>query len=398
MKLGILNFSKSELKEIFEKNNIKKFRVDQVLIWIFRYGKTSFFDMTNVGKETQKKLDDIFYIHRPEIVNVQKSKDGTIKFLFAVSRKVSDSNKTDKKFLENCCKSFEAKSSEISPPHIFDCATELVKKSLTEETFFEKNYVTLETVYIPSEKRNTICVSSQIGCAVGCKFCNTGYNGFVRNLTPEEIVGQYLAVKDYLGLWTDSVERLSNIVYMGMGEPLYNIDNVLKSIDHLMDDPEEGVSRRKITLSTSGIVPVMKKISKDLKCKLAVSLHAPNDEIRSKIMPINDMYNIKSLMEACELYYKHHPYLKITFEYLLLNGINDSEKCARELLNLIKNLNAKVNLIRFNPWEGAEFMPSSEKKVNAFARILRSGGIESPVRERRGEDIMAACGQLKSSS
>jgi 23S rRNA (adenine2503-C2)-methyltransferase len=229
---------------------------------------------------------------------------------------------------------------------------------------------------------------------MGCKFCNTGHHGFTRNLTIEEIISQFLVVRDYLGN-SSSEERLTNIVFMGMGEPLLNHHNVLRAITNLMWDEETGISRRRITLSTAGIADVLEEIAAELPCRLAISLHAPNDKIRSRIMPINDRYNIESIMRACNKYTHHHEYLKITFEYLLLDGINDSNECARELLNLIRGLNAKVNLLQFNTWEGCSFSPSPQNRVLEFSRILEGAGIEAPIRHRRGEDIMAACGQLK---
>lgn len=341
MKRGILNLSKAEFENILTEMNIPKFRADQIYSWIYKFGKTSFSDMTNIAKLLQQKLDEKFYIYRPKMAKILQSSDGTVKFLF----KLHDSN-------------------------------------------------TIETVFIPTEKRSTICVSSQIGCTVGCRFCNTGYNGFIRNLSAEEIIGQYMSVRDYLNLWGKN--RLSNIVFMGMGEPLYNVNNVLKSIDTIIDEDCNGIARRKITLSTSGITPVLRAIAPKLKCRLAISLHAPNDSIRSRIMPINDIYNIEKLMQCCKIYHKYHPFLKITFEYLLLNGINDTAECARALVDLLKPLNAKVNLIQFNSWPECVFKPSSTKNVNNFARILEKSGIEAPIRERRGNDIMAACGQLQS--
>lgn len=399
MKKGILNFSREELIDIFRDDlGLKKYQVDQVLLWIFRYGVKSFFEMTNINKNNQRKLDDYFYIYRPNIVNVQKSEDGTIKFLLELpdheDTQRNDENLKDTEFLERECQSKESLDSIPSFRTVYnDNSIPVIKNSLTNR----KKFFTIETVFIPSKKRNTICVSSQVGCVVGCKFCNTGYNGFKRSLSTEEIVGQYFIVKDYLGLWGDSDERLSNIVYMGMGEPLYNINNVLKSIDSIIYDEKEGLSRRKITVSTSGIVPVMKDIIKDLKCRLAISLHAPNNKIRSEIMPINDIYDIDSLIDVCREYCEYHPSMRITFEYLLLKDINDSKECAYELVDLIRGLNAKVNIIQFNSWEGSTFIPSPKKRVLDFVKILEDSGIEAPIRERRGEDIMAACGQLKSS-
>lgn len=343
MKQGILNYTKEELEKTLVDLKLAKFRATQILIWLYRFGKTSFLDMTNIGKDLQQVLDEKFYIYRPKIAKVSKSKDGTIKFLL----ELYDSNK-------------------------------------------------IETVFIPEEKRNTICVSCQVGCSVGCKFCNTGYNGFLRNLSAEEIISQFLTVKDYLNLWDSNSERLTNIVFMGMGEPLFNYDNVLTVIKNLMLDEKEGLSRRKITLSTSGIAPVLEKLAEELPCRLAISLHAPNDEIRSKIMPINNIYNISSILRACKKYSRHHEYLKITFEYLLLKGINDTETCAFELIDLLKGINAKINLLQFNSWEGCSFEPSL--KAEQFSKILQKAGIEAPIRTRRGEDIMAACGQLSSNN
>ena len=338
---GILNCTVDELENIFVNNGVPKYRASQVLVWLYRFGLRSFNEMTNISKNMRDELAKMFYIYRPKIANVSHSNDGTMKFLF----QLADLN-------------------------------------------------TIETVFIPETQRNTICISTQVGCTVGCKFCNTGYNGFVRNLTTEEIISQFLAVKDYLKLWDSEKERLSNIVYMGMGEPLFNYKNVLKSMQNLMYDENEGISRRRITLSTSGIAPVIEKVAKDLPCRLAISLHAPNDNIRSQIMPINNIYNIESVLNACKIYSNYHKYLKITFEYLLLKDINDTDDCAHELIALLKNINAKVNLIQFNHWKGCLFAPSN--RAQAFSDILRKAGLESPIRARRGIDIMAACGQLQS--
>ena len=343
MKQSILNCTIEELEEVFLGIGIPKYRAKQVFEWVYRFGKTSFFEMTNIGKELQAQLDQSFYIFRSKIAKVSKSVDGTIKFLL----QLNDLNK-------------------------------------------------IETVFIPELKRNTICISSQVGCAVGCKFCNTGYNGFIRNLTTEEIVAQFLVIKDYLNLWQEGTERLSNIVFMGMGEPLYNHVNVLKAVSNFMFDSKTGLSRRKITISTSGIAPMIEKLAPTLPCRLAISLHAPNDLIRSRIMPINDIYNIKSIIDACEKYSDCHSYLKITFEYLLLKDVNDSDVCAFELTNLLSNLNAKVNILQFNSWCGCEFQASN--RASTFSAILEKSGIPAPIRTRRGVDIMAACGQLSNAN
>ena len=338
---GILNCTIGELEKIFENNGFPKYRAKQVFVWLYRFGSRAFDGMTNISRNMQNELSKMFYIYRPIIANVRHSNDGTIKFLF----QLADLN-------------------------------------------------TIETVFIPETRRNTICISTQVGCTVGCKFCNTGYNGFIRNLTAEEIISQFLAVKDYLKLWDSEKERLSNIVYMGMGEPLFNYENVLKSMQNLMYDENEGISRRRITLSTSGIAPVIEQLAKDLPCRLAISLHAPNDYIRSQIMPINNIYNIESILNACKIYSNYHKYLKITFEYLLLKDINDTDECAHELIALLKPIHAKVNLIQFNQWKGCSFAPS--KRAQRFSNILQKAGLEAPIRARRGVDIMAACGQLQS--
>lgn len=338
---GILNFTIDELEKIFENNGLHKYRAKQIFVWLYRFGARAFDGMTNISQNMRNELARMFYIYRPTVANVRHSSDGTMKFLF----QLADLN-------------------------------------------------TIETVFIPEMKRNTICISTQVGCTVGCKFCNTGYNGFVRNLTAEEIISQFLAVKDYLKLWDSEKERLSNIVYMGMGEPLFNYKNVLKSMQNLMYDENEGISRRRITLSTSGIAPVIEKLAKDLPCRLAISLHAPNDNIRSKIMPINNIYNIESVLNACKIYSYYHKYLKITFEYLLLKDVNDTDDCAHSLVALLQNINAKVNLIQFNPWKGCLFATS--QRAQKFSNILQKSGLEAPIRARRGIDIMAACGQLQS--
>ncbi|MDR2666547.1 MAG: 23S rRNA (adenine(2503)-C(2))-methyltransferase RlmN [Holosporales bacterium] len=339
---GVLNCSKLELQKILIENGFPKFKADQIFIWLYRFGKTSFFDMSNIGKNDQNTLEKLFYIYRPRIVDTKHSADGTIKFLL----ELSDQN-------------------------------------------------TIETVFIPDTKRNTICISSQVGCCVGCKFCNTGKAGFVRNLYTEEIVSQFLIVKDYLNLW-QSDERLSNIVFMGMGEPLFNHQNVLRAIENLMTDEKEGISRRKITLSTSGVTDVLSQIIEKLQCRLAISLHAPNNEIRRKIMPINNVHKIEDIISVCKAYTKYHEYMKITFEYLLLSGINDSKKDAEGLVELLSGINGKVNLLQFNAWDGCDFEASPEKTVLQFAQVLKNKGITVSIRAKRGEDIMAACGQLSS--
>ena len=341
--VGILNYSKEQLIQMFNSINLPKFRVTQVLDWIYNNGCKSFNNMTNISKELQELLSKNYYIYRPTIIKTDKSVDGTIKFLL----KLQDNN-------------------------------------------------TIETVFIPETSRNTICISSQVGCAVGCKFCNTGYNGFKRNLTAEEIVSQVLIVKDYINSWKIKDKIITNIVVMGMGEPLFNWNNVSIALQNLTIDKNQGISTKHITVSTSGIVPVLNKIIDKFDYNLAISLHAPNDEIRSSIMPINKIYPLKDLLNTCKMYNELHKNKLITFEYLMLNNINDSEKNARQLIKLLHQIRCKVNLIKFNSWEGDIFTGSSIEQIKYFQQILNKSGVTATIRCSKGQDIMAACGQLQS--
>lgn len=355
MKIGILNLSRQELTAAFVENDIAKFRANQVYDWLYKFGKRSFKEMPNIGAALQNKLTEVFYIYRPTIKEAKEAKDGTIKFLL----ELADQNRIETVFIPEAAVFVPEKTAKISNKRHW--------------------------------KRATICISSQVGCAVGCLFCNTGYAGFIRNLSVEEITTQLFAIKDYLNLWQNE-DRISNIVFMGMGEPLYNSQTVLKAINN-MTTGCCAISKRKITISTSGIANVLLKIAKDIQCKLAISLHAPNNTLRSSIMPINKIYNIENIIKACKEYSLHNN-LCITFEYLLLADKNDSESCAKELLAVLRPLNSKVNLIQFNPWPGCNFSPSTFAKAEIFAKILENGGIKTTIRKKRGEEIMAACGQL----
>ena len=341
--VGILNYSKEQLIQLFSSINLPKFRVTQVLDWIYNSGCKSFHEMTNIGKELQELLNKNYYIYRPTIIKNSKSIDGTIKFLLEL-----------------------------------------------------KDHNTIETVFIPATNRNTICISSQVGCAVGCKFCNTGYNGFKRNLTVEEIVSQVLIVKDYINSWEIKDKIITNIVVMGMGEPLFNWDNVNIALQNLTIGKNQGIPTKHITVSTSGIVPVLNKIIDKFSYNLAISLHAPDDEIRSSIMPINKLYPLKDLLNTCKMYNKLNNNKLITFEYLMLNNINDSEQNAKKLIKILHGIRCKVNLIKFNSWEGDVFTGSSMGQIKYFQQILNKSGITATIRCSKGQDIMAACGQLQS--
>jgi len=262
----------------------------------------------------------------------------------------------------------------------------------------------VETVYIPEADRGTLCISSQVGCTLTCSFCHTGTQRLVRNLTASEIVGQILVARDDLGEWPipgapkNETRLLSNIVLMGMGEPLYNFDNVRDAMKIAMDPEGISLSRRRITLSTSGVVPEIAKTAQEIGCLLAVSFHATTDEVRDRLVPINKKWNIKALLEALRAYPKLSNSERITFEYVMLKDVNDSDADAKRLIKLIQGIPAKINLIPFNEWPGAPYQRSDWKRIKAFADIIYKAGYASPIRTPRGEDIMAACGQLKSAS
>ncbi len=346
---NLIGLSKEELLAELTAIGEKPFRAKQLWQWIYFKGETSFDNMTNLSKDLREKLKQNFTLSRPKIITEQLSKDGT-------------------------------------------------RKWLLEFTDGER----IETVYIPEEDRGAVCISTQVGCAVGCKFCHTGSQKITRNLTAGEIVAQFMVARDAYDEWpspTSETRYLSNIVVMGMGEPLHNKDEVFKALKILSDGDGIAISKRRITLSTSGIVPHIEAVAQELGCKLAISLHAANNEKRSAIMPINNRYPIEQVLEACQKYQAIMGMSRmITFEYLMLKDFNDTPEDARELIALMRryNLGAKFNLIPFNPWPGCDFIPSSNNKVHAFSTILEKAGYEAPIRVARGQDILAACGQLKS--
>lgn len=327
-------------------------RVGQIWQWIYHKGVRDFGIMTNLAKSYRAELAARFVIEVPEVVTRQISVDGTRKYLVRI-----------------------AGGHEV------------------------------ETVYIPEENRGTLCVSSQVGCTLNCSFCHTGTQKLVRNLTAAEIVGQIMLVRDDLGEWPEpgggpkSESRLlSNVVLMGMGEPLYNFDAVRDAMKIVMDGEGISLSRRRITLSTSGVVPQITRTAEEIGCLLAVSFHATTDAVRDTLVPINKKWPIAVLLDALRTYPKLSNSERITFEYVMLNGINDSDDDARQLVQLIRGIPAKINLIPFNEWPGAPYQRSSPDRIRAFADIIYKAGYASPVRKPRGEDIMAACGQLKSAT
>ena len=330
-----------------------KMRVNQIWQWIYQWGVRDFSEMTNLAKAYRAQLAEKFVIEIPEMVSRLVSEDGTRKYLVRI-----------------------AGGHEV------------------------------EVVYIPEEDRGTLCVSSQVGCTLTCSFCHTGTQKLVRNLTAGEIVGQVMMARDDLGEWPvpgapkDETRLLSNIVLMGMGEPLYNFDNVRDAMKIVMDPEGIQLSRRRITLSTSGVLPEIARTAEEIGCQLAISFHATTDEVRDRLVPINKRWNIEELLGALASYPKLSNSERITFEYVMLHGVNDSDDDARRLIDHIKRhkIPAKINLIPFNEWPGAQYKRSSNNRIRAFADIIYKAGYASPIRTPRGEDIMAACGQLKSAT
>ena len=347
-KVELIGLSKDELAEQILKLGEKSFRAKQLWQWLYFHGETDFMKMSNFSLELRKKLAENFTITRPKIVAEQLSSDKTRKWLleFADGQRV-------------------------------------------------------EMVYIPEADRGAVCISTQVGCAMGCKFCHTGSQKLTRNLTAGEIVSQFMVARDTYGEWpspTNETRYLSNIVVMGMGEPLHNMENVIKALNILTDCEGISISKRRVTMSTSGIAPKIYEAMQQTGVRLAISLHAPNNAIREKIMPITKKYPIEQILAECRRYQDEDGSRYITFEYLMLDGLNDSFECADELINLMKKyqLRASFNLIPFNPWPGCEFRPSSNNRVHAFAKRLNEAGFAAPIRVARGQDILAACGQLKS--
>ena len=327
------------------------FRVKQLWHWIYHQGVVDFARMSSIARPLQARLMERFVIGRPEAAVVQTSVDQTRKWLF----RFRDGQEA-------------------------------------------------ETVYIPDpvEDRGAVCISSQVGCTLSCRFCHTGTQTLVRNLGAPEIVGQFMAARDSYGEWPspkgETPRLLSTIVLMGMGEPLYNYVNVAKAMKIVMDGEGIGLSRRRITLSTSGVAPMMDRVGEELGVNLAVSLHAVRDELRDELVPLNRKYPIAEVLAACRRYPGASNARRITFEYVMLKGVNDSEAEARELVRLIAGMPAKVNLIPFNPWPGSKFEPSGKAALERFAGIVNAAGFASPVRTPRGQDILAACGQLRTES
>jgi len=352
-KVELVGLPRDSIRAAMEEAGLEqkqaKLRAKQVWHWIYNRGVSDFSAMTDIAKAQQPWLAERFSINRPEVVEAQISTDGTRKWLL-----------------------------RTHDGHDF------------------------EMVFIPDADRGTLCVSSQVGCTLNCRFCHTGTMKLVRNLEPSEIVGQVMLARDALGEWPSSPDgrMLTNIVMMGMGEPLYNFDNVKQALKIVMDGDGLGLSKRRITLSTSGVVPMMDRAGEEIGVNLAVSLHAVTKEVRDEIVPLNKKYGIEELLSACAAYPGANNARRITFEYVMLKDKNDSDADARELVRLLKayKLPAKVNLIPFNPWPGAPYECSTQERIRSFSNIVFEAGISAPVRTPRGRDIDAACGQLKTAA
>ena len=346
-RVNILGLTRAALEDEVTALGLPKFRAKQLWRWVWRHGLTSFDEMSDLGKPIRDQFAGLFTVDRPVVSRRLQSVDGTIKWLL--------------RFVDG------------------------------QEA---------ETVYIPDKNRGTLCISSQVGCTLTCSFCHTGTQKLVRNLTVGEICGQVLLAMDELGDWPAGKpdRRLTNIVLMGMGEPLFNYENVAEAMRIIMCGEGVALSKRRITLSTSGVVPEIKRCGDELGINLAISLHAVRDELRNELVPINRKYPLFKLVEACRNYPGLSNARRITWEYVMLDGVNDSDEDCRALLHLIKGIPSKLNLIPFNPWPGSPFVCSPEGRINAFANRVMKAGYASPVRTPRGRDILAACGQLKSTS
>ena len=342
-KVNLMNLTRAQMREFFAELGEKPFRADQLVKWIYHFGEDNFDNMTNLNKKLREKLKSVGEIKAPEVAVEQRSADGTIKW----AMQVGDQQ--------------------------------------------------VETVYIPEADRATLCVSSQVGCALACTFCSTAQQGFNRNLTVSEIIGQVWRASKIIGNFgVTGVRPITNVVMMGMGEPLLNVANVVPAMEIMLDDFAYGLSKRRVTLSTSGVVPALDNLSKMIDVALAISLHAPNDELRDEIVPLNKKYNIKTLIDSVNRYLSvsNANHGKVTIEYVMLDHVNDHVEHAHQLAEVLKNTPCKINLIPWNPFPEAPYAKSSNTRIDRFQKTLMEYGLTVIVRKTRGDDIDAACGQL----
>ena len=342
-KVNLMNLTRAQMREFFAELGEKPFRADQLVKWIYHFGEDNFDNMTNLNKKLREKLKSVAEIKAPEVAVEQRSADGTIKWAMPVGDQQ------------------------------------------------------VETVYIPEADRATLCVSSQVGCALACTFCSTAQQGFNRNLTVSEIIGQVWRASKIIGNFgVTGVRPITNVVMMGMGEPLLNVANVVPAMEIMLDDFAYGLSKRRVTLSTSGVVPALDNLSKMIDVALAISLHAPNDELRDEIVPLNKKYNIKTLIDSVNRYLSvsNANHGKVTIEYVMLDHVNDHVEHAHQLAEVLKNTPCKINLIPWNPFPEAPYAKSSNTRIDRFQKTLMEYGLTVIVRKTRGDDIDAACGQL----
>ena len=342
-KINLMDLTRQQMREFFKELGEKPFRADQLVKWIYHFGEDNFDNMTNINKKLREKLKAVAEIKAPEVAVEQRSADGTIKWAMQVGEQQ------------------------------------------------------VETVYIPEADRATLCVSSQVGCALACTFCSTAQQGFNRNLTVSEIIGQVWRASKIIGNFgVTGIRPITNVVMMGMGEPLLNVANVVPAMEIMLDDFAYGLSKRRVTLSTSGVVPALDNLSKMIDVALAISLHAPNDELRDEIVPINKKYNIKTLIDSVNRYLSvsNANHGKVTIEYVMLNHVNDGVEHAHQLAEVLKNTPCKINLIPWNPFPEAPYAKSSNTRIDRFQKTLMEYGFTVIIRKTRGDDIDAACGQL----
>ena len=342
-KINLMDLTRQQMREFFKELGEKPFRADQLVKWIYHFGEDNFDNMTNINKKLREKLKAVAEIKAPEVAVEQRSADGTIKWAMQVGEQQ------------------------------------------------------VETVYIPEADRATLCVSSQVGCALACTFCSTAQQGFNRNLTVSEIIGQVWRASKIIGNFgVTGIRPITNVVMMGMGEPLLNVANVVPAMEIMLDDFAYGLSKRRVTLSTSGVVPALDNLSKMIDVALAISLHAPNDELRDEIVPINKKYNIKTLIDSVNRYLSvsNANHGKVTIEYVMLDHVNDGIEHAHQLAEVLKNTPCKINLIPWNPFPEAPYAKSSNTRIDRFQKTLMEYGFTVIIRKTRGDDIDAACGQL----
>jgi 23S rRNA (adenine2503-C2)-methyltransferase len=365
---NLLGLDREGMEAFIASLGEKPFRAQQILKWIHQLGVDDFDAMTNLGKALRARLKEVACIEAPTVVHDHTAEDGTRKWLLGLAEAASGPSL--------------ARGPRTRVPDVPPITSPIGAGNA------------IETVFIPNEDRGTLCISSQVGCTLACAFCATGAQGFNRNLTAAEIAGQLWVASRMLGRRPDGNRTITNVVLMGMGEPLLNYDNVLAALRLMLEDNAYGLSRRRVTLSTAGLVPLMDRLRGDCPVSLAVSLHATSDKLRDELVPLNRKYPIAELLDACRRYVENQPHRRVTFEYIMLDGVNDSLAHARELIALLRDIPSKINLIPYNPFPQGRFTRSSQTAIDTFSNALTAAGFTTITRRTRGDDIDAACGQL----